>query len=183
MEDYSSTLEKLHPDLRNFCRLLACFGCPMVPVDLFTRACRSKPTWSSNGELVQKSSAGSGIPAWFRDHFNPNIAFHDHQEPIWLLSVQTLGIIELVSESGIQYLKLTREYRAHICNDITLDDRRTLFSECTAIVIHAFPCKYAELLGEDMEIRLLDVVESSILPLLAVVTDDDIMNWISPREQ
>jgi hypothetical protein len=34
-----------------------------------------------------------------------------------------------------------------------------------------------------MEHRLIGVIESCILPLLAVATDADILSWLSPKEE
>src|SRR6266487_4430764 len=94
-----------------------------------------------------------------------------------------LGIIQFVTENCVQQIKVTEDYHAQVCREMTLDRRLTLLFESTAITIHAFPCQSTELLGEEIEFRLLRTVESCILPLLAVVTDEDLLHWLSPRQQ
>jgi hypothetical protein len=183
MENSSSSKEALDTDIENLCRLLACFDCPSFPVDLFIRGSRSKPTWAANGELAQALPASVGVPTWLVKIFGPKAVIRESQEQAWLQRARELGVVELISECGVQYLQLATDFKVRICAELNLFDRRKLLSSWLSICIHAFPSKWAEISGEEMEIRFLGLLESSILPLLAVITDEDIIDWVCPKER
>ncbi|SCV33724.1 uncharacterized protein FFB14_04659 [Fusarium fujikuroi] len=57
-------------------------------------------------------------------------------------------------------------------------EERILARERIAIVLQAFPSKNAEIIGEEVIERLMDVVKTSILPLLSSLTEADIEDWL-----
>ena len=164
--------------IHSLCRLLACLDYQLVPVDLVIQACRSKSTWAANGELEQTSPASAGVPVWL---LNWKAVVVDSPDRIWLSPALQLGVIELISESGVYYLRLTNNYKAQICAGLNQSDRRELLSTWLSICIHAFPARYAEICGAEMAIRFQNILQSSILPLLAVITDEDIVDWVAPK--
>lgn len=174
-------MEKISPNVHKFCQLLTCFDCDLVPLDLFRRACRPKPKWSSDGDFVRTTPEQAAVPPWLCDVWDSNAPFHE--TPDALSAAQEFGLVHFVTKNCISYVRVAEDHRAQIHHEIGPEHRRTLLFECTAIAIHAFPCKFAELLGEEMEHRLIGVIESCILPLLAVATDADILSWLSPKEE
>jgi hypothetical protein len=182
-ENCSTLLEAMRQESRNFCELLACMELELIPIDLFARACSSKKSWSPNGETFEKQPDEAAVPAWLLTLFGAGTAIREGHVPELLSQAQELEVIQFVTEDGIRHVKLREECRTEIYREMQLNRRLELLSESTAIAMHAFPCKFAELLGEEMESRLLPVMESCILPLLAVVTDDDITSWLTPRQR
>jgi hypothetical protein len=80
------------------------------------------------------------------------------------------------------YVHITDKCRSASYHEIDEKRRRVLLFHAIGIIVQAYPCALAELIGDEMQLRLLRVVEDCILPLLAVVTDEDIISWLSPLE-
>jgi hypothetical protein len=184
-----TALDELHelPQPENqayeFRQLLACLDVDSVPVDLFIRACRGKPSWSSTGNYFYKDPRHASVPAWLHPLFGPKAAFTNDQEPAALSEPHFQGQICFTKEYGVTHVQISREYRLVSYCEITKKHRRDLLLHAIAIVVHAYPCALAELIGDEMQIRLLRIVEDGILPLLAAVTDEDIISWVSPQEK
>ncbi|KAF2188843.1 hypothetical protein K469DRAFT_684144 [Zopfia rhizophila CBS 207.26] len=161
-----------------FCQILACFGCP-VPVNLFIRAVRPKTIWRSNGrfdtatpfEHILVPSWLEKVPGFQNSHAN------DDKE--WLQSARTDGV-EIIMQSGIQCLKLSTDACEHVSQLMSVEERRKQLSTCIAITIHAFPSRFAEIAEEEVAFQFLPLLQTSVLPLLAVSTDDDIWEWLIP---
>lgn len=183
ISNLSSGLEDLDGNIYNLCRLVACLDCQLVPVDLFLRAGRSKLAWAANGELEQTSPASASVPIWLLNLLYPKAVVSDSLEQTWLSPAHELGIIELISQCGVHHLRLATNSKAQICAELNQSDRRELLSAWLSICIHAFPGRYVEISGAEMEMRFLGTIESSILPLLAVITDEDIMDWVAPKSK
>jgi len=122
------------------------------------------------------------VPAWLHVLFGPKAAFTTDQEPALLSHAQFLGQICFTKEYGVTYIQITDEYRFASYHEIDENRRRVLLFQAITIIVQAYPGALAELIGDEMQVRLLRVVEDCILPLLAVLTDEDIISWLSPLE-
>jgi hypothetical protein len=182
-ESNNRTMSELPVDIHEFCQMLACIDHEMVPVDLFQHASASMPCWSSIGDIIWKSSTVSAVPSWLRRIWATDTASPGTGPPATLATAQDLGLIQFVTEKCIQYVKITDQYRNQIYQDIRLDRRRALLFEFTAIAMHAFPSKFTDLLWDTIALGFIDVIESCVLPLLAVASDTDLLGCCLPKER
>ncbi|CVK84512.1 uncharacterized protein FPRN_01984 [Fusarium proliferatum] len=158
--------------------LLQSFHCGRVPIDLLTRACEPKMTWSSAGEVVEKHPGEREVPEWLVDFYQAN-------KP-WL---RDLGqeppnrIFKVISDNNIRYLQATgygspiSGYEQHS----SLVNERKLAHVRIAMALHAFPSINSEIIGEEMVDRLMDTAKTSVLPLLSSLTEADIQDWLLPE--
>lgn len=158
-------------DLARLLELLQSFQCQKVPCDLLIRACESKPTWSSTGEITNRLPLEAGVSKWLVDFYNANKpCFHGTAAEDFDLYIKyTTGM------DGVAYLEATSERHP----DLEVIEERILARERIAIILQAFPSKNAEIIGEEVIERLMDVVKTSILPLLSSLTEADIEDWLS----
>jgi hypothetical protein len=170
-------------NLERFHQLLLCFQCEKIPIDLLIRACLPRQTWSSAGEIVLRSPREGGVPEWLMDFYNANQPlFHDRE----LASLP--GVVNRTLDSGVWYFKPTTEQTSESGFDPELEpsspfsDRQTLLRECISVVLHAFPFRNTEIVGEEIAARLLHVATTFALPVFASLTDSDIDSWLVPRE-
>ncbi|KAF4450191.1 hypothetical protein F53441_6625 [Fusarium austroafricanum] len=82
---------------------------------------------------------------------------------------------EKLRENGVGYFETRIEVQSTA-------DEIVLAQERISIFLHAFPSNNTEILGEEMISRLMDVAKNSILPLLLSITDEDIEDWLVPRD-
>ncbi|KAF4946475.1 hypothetical protein FGADI_11113 [Fusarium gaditjirri] len=167
-------MEPLGGDTARFIRLLLSFQCQKVPCDLLIRACESRPTWSSTGEIIDRLPLEAGVSEWLVDFYDGNKPF---SHGIELGSYK--GYINYTVEiDGIAYLEVTTGGQP----DLEVIEERTLARERIAIILQAFPSINAEIIGEEIIERLMDVVKTSILPLLSSLTEADIEDWLLPEK-
>ena len=161
-----------------FCQILACFGCP-VPVDLFIRAARPKKIWRSDGGFdIATPFERIVIPSWL-EKVQGLKDTQENDDEEWLQSVRADGI-KIIMQSGVQCLQLSKDVLERFSQSISTEKRREQLSTCVAITVHAFPCRFAEISGEELAFQFLPFLQSSILPLLAALTDEDISKWLIP---
>ncbi|KAF5983785.1 hypothetical protein FCOIX_3001 [Fusarium coicis] len=168
-----SKMEPLGRDSARLLQLLQSFQCQKVPCDLLIRACESRPTWSSAGEITERLPPEAGVSEWLLDLYNKNKAFFHGTE---LVSYEgyinyTIGI------DGVAYLEVTTEEQ----HELEVFDERNLARERIAISLQAFPSQHAEIIGEEIIQRLMDILKTSILPLLSCLTEADIEDWLLPK--
>jgi hypothetical protein len=140
-----------------------------------------KPSWSSTGEYFIKAPSDTSVPAWLHTLFGPKAASTEDQEPA-SLHIQSPGQIYFTELYGVTYVQITDECRSASYHEIDEKRRQVLLFQVVAIIVQAYPVALAELTGDEIQLQLLRVVEDCILPLLALVTDEDIISWLSPRE-
>ncbi|RKK94337.1 hypothetical protein BFJ63_vAg8809 [Fusarium oxysporum f. sp. narcissi] len=74
---------------------------------------------------------------------------------------------------------MQREFELDQQTSIT--EERTMAQERLSVVLQAFPSINIEIIGEEIVDRLMDITKSSVLPLLSCVTDEDIEDWLLPK--
>ncbi|KAH7305096.1 hypothetical protein BKA65DRAFT_204185 [Rhexocercosporidium sp. MPI-PUGE-AT-0058] len=170
----------LDANVLEFCRLLAYIESPVVPKALFDRACRPRVVWTESGKLGSVPPDYSKVPDWLVQVF-------DTREPL-----EVAPLLQQAVEKGALSITQQDGFLASICleekrrNTLRIESSqasslRHLF-DILAVVVHAFPETHAELLWEETEAQVWDVVESTILPLLAVSTVGDILVHILPAD-
>lgn len=158
--------------------LLQSFPCGRVPIDLLTRACEPKMTWSSAGEVVEKHPVETKVPEWLVDFYQVNKPWlrDQGQEP-------PNRIFKIISDNNIRYLQ-ARGYGSPISGHeqhSSLVNERKLAYVRIAMALHAFPSINSEIIGEEMVDRLMDTAKTSVLPLLSSLTEADIQDWLLPE--
>ncbi|KAF5574850.1 hypothetical protein FPANT_11570, partial [Fusarium pseudoanthophilum] len=143
--------------------LLRSFDYGRVPIDLLTRACESKLTWSSSGEVVERYPLGAGVPKWLITFYKANKSWLQDQE-----QKPTNGHGYQISENVLFS---------------SLVDERRLAHVRIAMALHAFPSINSEIIGDEMVDRLMDTAKASVLPLLSSLTEADIQDWLLPDRQ
>lgn len=78
---------------------------------------------------------------------------------------------------GVAYLKVTSQ--GH--DDLEGINKHIFARKRIAIIIQAFPSKHTEIIKEEVIERLINVAETSILPLLSSLTEADIKDWLLPK--
>ncbi|SCN65893.1 uncharacterized protein FFE2_00127 [Fusarium fujikuroi] len=158
--------------------LLQSFHCGRVPIDLLTRACGPKMTWSSAGEVVEKHPGEREVPEWLVDFYQAN-------KP-WL---RDLGqeppnrTFKIISDNNIRYLQARGDgspISGHEQHSPLVNERK-LAHVRIAMALHAFPSINSEIIGEEMVDRLMDTAKTSVLPLLSSLTEADIQDWLLPE--
>jgi hypothetical protein len=171
-------MEPKQDGLVKFFRLFQSFQCLKVPSDLFIRACESRSTWSSTGEIIERVPLEAGVPEWLVEFYNGNKSlFHDTELE------NRNGYIKPTTENGVAYLQVTSEGQPdlELAQSPSIIDKRLLARERIAIILQAFPSINAEIIGEEIIDRLMDVVKISILPLLSSLTEADIEGYLLPK--
>ncbi|KAL9565578.1 hypothetical protein ACKAV7_009760 [Fusarium commune] len=166
-------MEPLGRDLARFLQLLQSFQCQKVPCDLLIRACESRPAWSSTGEITDRLPLEAGVSEWLVDFYNVNKRFlHGTALESYKRYIKyNTGI------DGVAYLEVTSEGQP----DLEVIDERILAHERIATILQAFPSNNAEIIGDEIIDRLMDVVKTSIIPLLSSLTEADIEYWLLPK--
>ncbi|KAJ3538336.1 hypothetical protein NM208_g5950 [Fusarium decemcellulare] len=160
-------------ELGKLYRLLLCFQSQQVPVDLISRACKPKATWSSSGEIVWKHPNNEVIPQWLIDVSESSEDLFKHDG-----AVPGLEGLEIVSQYGIRYFEFRDDSGLDAFND-TDDEVST--QQCIRAFIHAFPSRNTEILAEEVASRLLPLAKTFLLPFLAVVSMKDVASWFLPE--
>ncbi|KAH7269050.1 acyl transferase/acyl hydrolase/lysophospholipase [Fusarium redolens] len=171
-------MEPKQDRLDRFFRLFQSFQCQRIPSHLFIRACESRPTWSSTGEIIERLPLEAGVPEWLVELYNDSKSlFHDTE-----LGNHN-GYVESTMDNGVIYLQVTDEGHVNleVAQSPSVIDERVSAQERIAIILQAFPSNNAEILGEEIIDRLMDVVNISILPLLSSLTESDIEGWLLPK--
>ncbi|KAF5012462.1 hypothetical protein FDECE_1514 [Fusarium decemcellulare] len=169
------SMEQDSPDreLDKLYRFLLCFQSQRIPVDLITRACKPKATWSSSGEIVWAHPSNGGIPQWLIDisELSKDLFKHDGAVP-------GLESLEIVSQYGIRYFEFRDDGGRDGFSD-TNDEIST--QQCISSFIHAFPCRNTEILAEEVASRLLPLAKTFLLPFLAILSAKDVASWFLPQ--
>ncbi|KAF4432635.1 hypothetical protein FACUT_8323 [Fusarium acutatum] len=114
----------------------------------------------------------AGVSGWLVDFYDINKQFLNGTKP-----ENYKGHIKYTMEiDGVAYLEVASEGQL----DLEVIDERTVARERIAMILQAFPSKNAEIIGEEIIERLMDVVKTSILPLLSSLTEADIEDWLLP---
>ncbi|KAM0554035.1 hypothetical protein ACHAPJ_007110 [Fusarium lateritium] len=171
-------MESKDDGLVRFLRLFQSFQCQRIPSDLWIRACEPRPTWSKTGEIIKRPPLEAGVPEWLLEFYDGNMfLFHGTELE------QHSGYVKTIMEHGVTYLEATNEGHPipEVAQSPSFVDERMLAQERIAIILQAFPSINTEILGEEIIDRLMDVVKTSILPLLSSLTDADIEGWLLPQ--
>jgi hypothetical protein len=147
--------------------LLALFNCDSIPKILFSRASKALTEWNNNGELVhvELNCLGSIHPdfndiargesvSWlqrYTSNFNRKEDFAD------LIDSNDLAVKVLEIFSNESQLSIL------------------------TIVISAWPEPWCEIVWEAVEGELWEAVESTCLPLLGVISLDEIKNFVTEK--
>jgi hypothetical protein len=91
-----------------------------------------------------------------------------------LLIALALGGIDVQREGTVQYFAFPDH------PTVVPATMETLF-DLLAVVAHAFPTPFAELLWEETELQLWEIVDSTCVPILAVITVEDVEKYLSSK--
>ncbi|PVH81787.1 hypothetical protein DL98DRAFT_530840 [Cadophora sp. DSE1049] len=172
MQDEINHLAVNNLDLLRFCRLLAFIDSPIVPKTLLERACRSRTLWTESGELAWVPPRHSKVPSWLVHQFGTTKAWQ--ASPILPQAIEK-DFLSISQNGFFIYFHLKDEWRTGLrAGSHQATSLEPLF-DILAVVIHAFPEIHAEILWEEIEEQLWDVVGSTVLPLLAVLSPADIL--------
>ncbi|PNP85065.1 hypothetical protein FNYG_01590 [Fusarium nygamai] len=166
----------MEPMDRNSARLfqlLQSFQHQQVPCDLLIRACEPRPTWSSTGEIVDRLPLEAGVPQWLVEFYYDNKSLFDTTG----MESQSGYIESTLENNGVAYLQVISEEQ----HDLETVDERILARDRIAVMLQAFPSVNAEIIGEEIVDRFMDIVKTSILPLLSSLTVADIEDWLLPE--
>ncbi|KAG4443356.1 hypothetical protein IFR05_001145 [Cadophora sp. M221] len=163
----------LDANLFKFCRLLAFIDSPVVQESLFIRSTRTRVIWTESGELGYVPPGHSKVPHWLVQLFDT--ATSSHENPMLQQAVR-MGILSMPRRDEFQSnFFLEEKWRNALRAGLPLASSLEYLFDVLAVVIHSFPESYAELLWGDTEEQLWDVIESTVLPLLAVSNVRDIL--------
>jgi hypothetical protein len=159
-------------------QLLLSFQCQRVPFDLISRALEPKWSWSATGEIEQIYPHEGGVPQWLLDLREAHQWPFDHDEGA---AAPDHDGLRLVNDCGIRYFEVqpTDSLEA----DEYEQSQEAYASQCIRIFNHAFPCRNTEVLGEEVAARLMPLAKVFLLPLLASVSENDIQDWLLPKER
>jgi hypothetical protein len=148
-----------------FMHLLSLFNCDSIPKSLFSRASKPSTEWNSDGELI---------------HFDLDC----------LTSIRP-DFSDIVRDDPVQWqqrytsnLNRKQDLADHIDSEDLEVEGLEIFSKETqlsilAIIVSAWPEPWCEIVWEAVEEELWEVVESTCLPLLGVVSMDEIEEFLS----
>ncbi|KAH6722702.1 hypothetical protein BKA61DRAFT_569214 [Leptodontidium sp. MPI-SDFR-AT-0119] len=126
-----------------------------------------------SGELGYVPPDHSKVPHWLVRLFDTTESAHEN--PL-LQQAVTTGILSMPREDDFQSnLCLEEKWRNALRIGLPLASSLEYLFDILAVVIHSFPETHAELLWEETEKQMWGVIESTILPLLAVSTVRDIL--------
>ncbi|RSL89021.1 hypothetical protein CEP51_001415 [Fusarium floridanum] len=159
-------------------QLLLCFQSQRVPLDLINRACEPKPSWSATGEIEQIQPHEGGVPRWLLDLREAGLWPFNHDDGA--VAPDHDGL-RLVNDCGVWYLEI--QPTDSLEPDEDQQNQETYASQCIRIFNHAFPCRNTEVLGEEVAARLIPVAKTFLLPLLACLSENNIQDWLLPKER
>ncbi|KAJ3458215.1 hypothetical protein MRS44_012324 [Fusarium solani] len=158
-------------------QLLLCFQCHRVPFDLIRRACEPKSAWSATGEIEQIQPHEGGVPRWLLDFREAHrLLFDCDDRP----TAPCPDGVQLVKDCGIWYFE-TRPNDS-LGPDENEQNQDIYALQCIRIFNHAFPCRNTDVLGEEVAASLIPLAKAFLLPLLASVSEEDIQDWLLPKE-
>ncbi|RBA12697.1 hypothetical protein FPRO05_04147 [Fusarium proliferatum] len=166
-------MDPMEGNSARFFQLLQSFQYHKVPCDLLTRACEPRPTWSSTGEIVERLPLKAGVPQWLVEFYYDNEFLFNATG----LEGHNRYFKSTMENNGVAYLQVIGEEQS----DLETIDERILARERIAVMLQAFPSNNAEIIGEEIVDRFMDIVKTSILPLLSSLTVADIEDWLLPE--
>lgn len=159
-------------------QLLLSFQSQRVPFDLISRASEPKLSWSATGEIEQIQPHEGGVPQWLLDLREAHQWPFDHDEGATNPDHDGL---RLVNDCGVWYFEI--QPTDSLDADEDEQSQELYASQCICIFNHAFPCRNTEVLGEEVSSRLMPLAKVFLLPLLASVSENDIQDWLLPKER
>ncbi|RTE83764.1 hypothetical protein BHE90_001717 [Fusarium euwallaceae] len=164
-------------DIDQFHHLLLCFQSQRVPLDLISRACKQKQTWSAKGELEWTQPHDGGVPQWLLEFWETYQEFLDHDDGAAIPGLE----LRLVNDCGIRYF----DTQVPTTEELEMDEQaqEVYTPQCVRIFVHAFPCRHTEVLGEEVAARLFPLAKAFVLPLLASISSEDVRDWLFPEER
>ncbi|KAI8714632.1 hypothetical protein NCS52_01183600 [Fusarium sp. LHS14.1] len=160
-----------------FHHLLLCFQCQRIPLELISRACKQKQTWSAKGELEWSQPQENGVPQWLLEFWGTHQGLFDHDDGAAIPGLE----LRLVSDYSIHYLDTQVTTTDKLETDEQVQEVYT--PQCVRIFVHAFPCRHTEVLGEEVAARLVPLAKAFLLPLFASISAEDVRDWILPEER
>jgi hypothetical protein len=166
-------MEEQNSDVFFFLQLLSFFECARVPKALFLRASTPRPRWNRRGRIVSRSPEEALVPPWL-----PALFSAGEDMTADLLAALELEDISVQGEGAVQYIALPDHLKKLHGSMSVPATMETLFN-LLAIVAHAFPTPFTELLWEETELQLWEVVDWTCVPILAVITVEDVKRHLS----
>ena len=191
--------ERISREAVSLCLTLACCTCDQVPAFLFTRPYAPQPRWNAIGEIEQSSCRPRDFPSWpcdlFINHHEPLLSrehihaaqlglrpynAQSHSKPTYRLSsdlqwLQKNSIIEMQEDEGWLYFTLDYSCREMLEAQLSTTLRMHIWLELLKLVSHAYPEAYVEPLSREVQHRCNDVIESTVLPFLSVMSGLELM--------
>ncbi len=171
-----ASIEQLEAKELRFCQLLSFFECDRVPVELFRRACRPRLTWNSIGEQSTRLPGDNYVSSWLVLLLSRDTATHGI--PHGLQRANDMGIIHIEGTQPFDILGFGPGWKIKVRNKIPSDQDLHYCIELLTVILHAYPEPYLELCWRELEIQLWEIIDSTCVPILAVLDKDSIIDGL-----
>jgi hypothetical protein len=168
-------------DRRQFYEIISSFRTLDVPIILFVKALRKGSTWELDGELQDEPlEMNSMVPRCLSTLFNlGNKVPEDLQLPL----ARHLRFLTVRHKGGQWCLSIKPSMKRAILDDIASDESRERYLNILHIFLKAFPEEYSQILWEELRLQLDDVLSTSIIPILRVISLRDLQNYHARHEK
>ncbi|KFY81626.1 hypothetical protein V500_11241 [Pseudogymnoascus sp. VKM F-4518 (FW-2643)] len=152
---------------------LASFKCIRIPKALFARTARRNYEWGNNGELER-------IP---EDHYSQSLYSHLFGESNdvgkFMQDIEAYGIASLGGKSWSEWFIVQESWRKRTLKYSSPDIAKKNQFTILGLVISVFPDAWSEIAWEEIEAQLWEVVETTCVPFLSVLTTADIEDCLA----
>lgn len=152
---------------------LAFFRCIRIPKALFSRTTRCTYEWANNGELERITE----------DHYSQTLYLHlfgeGNDAGKFMQDIKAGGIASLEGKSWSEWFIVQGPWRKRTLKYSSPDDAKRSQFTILSLVISVFPDVWSEIAWEEIEAQLWEVVETTCVPFLSVLTTADIEDYLA----
>jgi hypothetical protein len=139
---------------------------------LFTRAARSLRRWGDDGEL--NSTGGR-----YNLRLQPSHSGAHSDITTVIQEAENSGIVRVEGQSWAQWYTVKSTWKKLSANENTSDCAKSNYFIILGLVSYAFPEAWSEICWEEVENQLLEVIQSTCVPFLAVLDEADIKEYLA----
>lgn len=151
---------------------LASFKCIRIPKALFARTAQHTYQWGNSGELERVSE----------DHYSQSLYLllfgEGNDVGKFMQDIEADGIASLHGKSWSEWFIVQEPWRKRTLKYSSPDDAKRSQFTILGLVISVFPDVWSEIAWEEVEAQLWEVVETTCVPFLSVLTTDDIVDYL-----
>lgn len=152
---------------------LASFKCIRIPKALFARTARHNYEWDNNGELERTPEV----------HYSQSLYSHllgeSNDVGKFMQDIEADGIASLGGKSWSEWFIVQESWRKRTLKYSSPDDAKRNQFTILGLMISVFPDAWSEIAWEEIEAQLWEVVETTCVPFLSVLTTADIEDYLA----